>query len=362
VEFDFSVNRLCRFKKYVDITGVFLRENTTSSRGTSFSLSSESRFLKKLRLKKSTVSSISSELTFSGHVLESGFFDFASIETRSTFDSVDLIASLNTSYPVTGLKLFWTTVNAHSYTTLSLVLAGLAMLSVIPYHSYCITFVWFMYRDNLFSFVLAAASFATTNPLVYLLDIDVEFIGCFITLFLWLIKVHLMYKLREIQIVDDGQSANLCFAGFMVLYLLVDEFATVSRENRVLRGEALGAFEFLRFVFHVAFAVVVAVYYNQVTEVDDEAHLLRSRALLGMICIVFAGEWTADIAVPLVGFRVDSIVWDVLKAAAGQAYFAAFALFFKRKLARYDINPLSPTVRLDGQWVATIDEILHPLG
>jgi hypothetical protein len=159
-----------------------------------------------------------------------------------------------------------------------------------------------------------------------------------------------MYKLREIQIVDDGLVANLCFAGFMVLYLVVEEFATVSRENRLLRFGALGIIELVRVLFHIVFIVIVITYYNKVIEVDEEARILRSRALIGMFFLVCCSEALVDIICPFVGFGEDSIVWDVWKAAGGQAYFAAFSLFFKRKLTKYDINPFVPAMRLDGSW------------
>jgi hypothetical protein len=241
-------------------------------------------------------------------------------------------------------------------------LLSLAFLVFIPYHSYCITFKWFLYTDNISSFLLIMASWATVNPLLYIFNVDVQYLGCFIPLFLLVVKIHVMYKFREMQAVDDGRKANILFFVFMAVYFIVDEYANVAHENRVLRSWSIADAEYVRMAFHIVYIVIIVLYYVRVMGRDDGEHVLKGRTLLGMISLVIVSDLIADVILPVWDMAQDSIYGDLLKVVSGQEYFVAFALFFKRKLARYDIDPFMPTMRLDGHYIEDGDDLIGNAG
>lgn len=325
---DLSFNHLFRFKKFLHVEAAFLRESTAAAADFSFLLDSRLVFLDRLHAVGTSPVQIRSQSHFPADSIESEPIHICFTPINTSFNVLDVRAELTCASPVTGLAVAWTTADPRTYTCLTAVFAGLFALAGFCYQSYCVTFVYFLHPENIVSMLVFGASGAAVNPLLYLLNIDIQFTQFFFPLFLAAVKFHFVFACAQLR----GSLPGVGSALFLLLCTACDAWATVQAENRALSGSAISWAEYGRMALHLVFAAFAGVCHSRAVAGDDDAHVLRCRVLLVMIGFAVIPLFVSDMGLPLLNIAQDTIYGDVLKAVAAYGYFIAFSLFFRRNV------------------------------
>jgi hypothetical protein len=271
------------------------------------------------------------------------------VPINRSFNVLDVNCEITAGGAVSGMDLVWVMANARTYQCLEVAYVGLAGIAFLFYLSYCLTFVWFLYPENVVSMILFCASGVALNPLLYVFNIDIEYANAFFPFFVAAVKFHFIFGCNRLHGGGEDRTARGLFALFLGVYTSVDVAASIVSENKALSGGGIGWIELTRMAFHGAFAGIALVYHHVSVDRDDGDHLLRGRVLFVMYVFAAIPEFIADAVLPLADVAQGTIYGDVLKAVAMYGYFCAFSLFFKRKVGPIGIDPDSALFRIEDQ-------------
>ena len=348
---DLSFSQLMPYKKFIDVKASFVRESIDKVCNVHASINYKVNLLRRLRTVGEATGKVAELLTFESGEGETRQVSLFLAATNRSYDVLDFLATVQSdSTDVKGMRVSWTTANQKTYQFLAYGMTSLLALSVACYHSYAITFKWFLYLDNIMSMVLIGTAGAAVNPLIYVFNIDIQFVNVFLAVFLAWVKFHALYKFREVKVEDDGLNVNAAVCGFMCVYLLMNCYASIAHENRVILGLSMQPAEVVRMLLHIIYAAILYFYVWKVKQADEGAHELRVNSLVTSITIVVVTEAIADIVLPILGIAQENIVCDLLKGAAANGYVMAFSMFFKRKLKKYGIYLLGASFELDNDY------------
>jgi hypothetical protein len=126
--------------------------------------------------------------------------------------------------------------NSRIYACLSGGFAGLCAFSFLVYQSCCLTFTWFLHPENLLSMLIFVTSLISVNPLPYVFNVDIELINLFFPLVLAAVKFHFIFGCNGLQCTGEERSTAVAFALFLGVYTILNVFATVFAEQRVIEG------------------------------------------------------------------------------------------------------------------------------
>ena len=345
---DLSFDQLSPYKKFIDVKASFVRESIDKAKDTSVSINYKVKLLDRLTTTGTTKGSIKESLTFESGEGETSPVSLIIAGTNRSYNVMDFLATVQCdNTDVQGMRVMWTTADQKTYQFLTYGMLSLLGLAAVCFHSYAITFTYFLYLENIMSMVLFGAAVAAVNPLLYVFNIDIQFVNVFLEIFLIVTKFHALYKFREVKVVDDGVGPNTAVCVFMLMYMSVCCYASIAHENSVILGLPMQISEFMRMLFHILFGVLCYYFIWRVKLADEGAHELRVNALVTMVTIVIATEAVSDIVLPILGIAQDTLVCDLLKATCAYGYVMGFSMFFKRKLKRYGINPFDMGFMLD---------------